>query len=86
MSAKQEKILQAMRDNPKDWTISDVERVGRAFGLSVRPPKRGSHYTVSSPHSTQIVTVPHKRPIKSVYIKKFVALVVAHRASQEKQK
>lgn len=39
----------------------------------------GSHHVFSHPDVDEDVTVPYKRPIKPIYIKKFLALVDAVR-------
>jgi predicted RNA binding protein YcfA (HicA-like mRNA interferase family) len=74
--SKTEKILSQMRNNPRDWRIEDVKRVAQSKGLLVRQPGGGSsHVTFSHPKSDRIVTVPAHRPIKPVYIKKFLSFV-----------
>ncbi len=71
-----EKRLEAIRNSPLgDWTIADVEAVCRAFGIACHPPTRGSHYDLSHPSQTDILTVPFKRPIRPIYIRRFVAFV-----------
>jgi predicted RNA binding protein YcfA (HicA-like mRNA interferase family) len=37
----------------------------------------GSHYKIAHPAIAQILTVPFKRPIKPVYIRKLVAFIDA---------
>lgn len=66
-----------------DWRIVDVLRLADRAGLKARAPNGGSHYTFSSPHVEQIQTVPYKRPIRSVYIKKFAVLVRQHLSALE---
>jgi hypothetical protein len=82
--AKFNKRLEAMRINPKaDWTIGDVEALCRSCEIGFEPPNKGSHAKVSDPSQIEIVTVPFKRPIKPVYIRKlveYVDAVLAHRA------
>jgi hypothetical protein len=65
-----------MASNPRaDWRIEHIRTVCKAYGLTFLAPKRGDHYKVAHPASSEIVTVPAHRPIKPVYIKQFVALV-----------
>ena len=75
------KRLDAMRRNPRgNWTISDVEAVCREFGINCSPSRSGSsHYKVSHEAVPDILTVPFKRPIKPVYIRKLVAFIDALR-------
>lgn len=68
-----------MRKNPQsDWKIDDVITVCREHGLKCEPPRGGgSHYKVAHDRIREIVTIPYKRPIKPVYIRKLVKLVDA---------
>jgi hypothetical protein len=76
-----DKRLIAMIDNPRgNWTIADVKALCRSFGISCAPPTGGgSHYKVAHPAMREKLTIPFKRPIKPVYIKKLVAFVEAVR-------
>ena len=73
-------LLDRMRRNPAgDWTIADVERLCRRYGIVCRPPAGGSHFKISHDRVTEILTIPARRPIKQKYIRllvKFVSLVV----------
>jgi hypothetical protein len=75
--------LDAMRRNPSgDWKIADVEAICREYGLSCLPNRSGgSHYKVSHPSQREILTLPFKRPIKAVYIRKLVAFIDVVRTS-----
>jgi hypothetical protein len=69
-------LLGEMKRNPQGgWTIKDVETVCGQHGLICSAPKRGSHYKVNRPGYRAIVTVPFKRPIKPVYIRRLVYLI-----------
>jgi hypothetical protein len=74
-------LFEQMRGNPQgDWTIKDVQKVCRENGLTCQPPTGGgSHYKVSHPRIAYIQTVPFKRPIKPVYIKRVVSFIMAVR-------
>ena len=71
------KLLDEMRRNPRgDWTIADVERLCREHNLRCTPPSGGgSHYKVSHGSLSAIMTIPRRRPIKPVYIRKLVEMV-----------
>lgn len=75
--------LQSMRDNPRgDWRIQDIAALCREFGIVCDPPRGGSsHYKVSHPSQKEILTVPFKRPIKAIYVRKLVAFVDAVRSA-----
>jgi hypothetical protein len=70
-----------MRASPAaNWRIADIEAVCRTFGVRCAPPRGGgSHYKVSHPSRPYILTVPFRRPIKPVYIVKFVRFIEAVR-------
>jgi hypothetical protein len=70
------KLIEAMRNNPAgDWSMSDIQRVCDGLGWKCLPPSGGSHWKVVAPGSMTILTVPARRPIKPIYIRKLIALV-----------
>ncbi|MBI1868726.1 MAG: type II toxin-antitoxin system HicA family toxin [Methylocystis sp.] len=73
--------LDAMRRNPAgDWRIEDVEALCREFAILCEPARGGgSHYKIGHPRLAQKLTIPFKRPIKAVYIRKLIAFVDAVR-------
>jgi hypothetical protein len=71
--------LQRMRRNPAgDWTVRDVETRCREYGLLFRPGKGTSHCHAKHPAAREILTIPARRPIKPVYIRKLVRYIEAH--------
>jgi len=81
--AKGEKLLEKMRDNRRDWRMSDVERVCAAFGVDCTPPRRGDHYKVKHQSQERILTIPAYRPIKEWYINDLVEFIDAVRGTAE---
>jgi hypothetical protein len=81
MISQSSKRLENMRANTRgDWTISDVERLCREYDVLCEPARGGgSHYKVGHPSVPDKLTVPYKRPIKTVYIKKLVEFIDAVR-------
>ncbi len=77
-----DKTLDRMRGNPRDWRIGRLEAVAAAHGINVRKPG-GSHVVFEHPAVSEAVSVPARRPIKPVYIRRFVALIDAVRAADE---
>ena len=67
------KLLAAMRRNPLDWKIGDLQTVGRQSGLDWRHEK--SSHCVFIRKDGRTPSVPAHRPIKAVYIRKFIELV-----------
>jgi hypothetical protein len=75
-----EKRLEQMRANPtRGWTINDVRVVCDAFGVPLLNPSSGSHYKVTHDTQRDILTIPHARPIKPIYIRRLVAFIDAVR-------
>jgi hypothetical protein len=76
-------LLERMHRNPMgDWAIGDVEAVCRAYQINCSPPSGGgSHYKISHSSQREILTVPFRRPIKPVYIRKLVRFIEAVRDS-----
>ena len=75
------KRLERMRRNPAaDWTIEDIEAVCREHAILCEPARGGgSHYKVAHPAMRAKLTIPFKRPIKPVYIRRLVAFIDAVR-------
>jgi hypothetical protein len=70
-------ILDHMARNPAaDWKVAQIEVVCKMFGATFSPPRGGgSHFKVSKPGKREILTIPFKRPIKPVYIRKLVSFL-----------
>lgn len=83
--ARGEKLLERMRTSPRDWRIEDVKTLCAAFEIDLDRPPGGSHYGVSDPTQERHVTIPFRRPIKPIYIRKLVRFVEAVRAAREDQ-
>ncbi len=74
--SKAEKLLEAMRHNPSnDWTIGDIQRLCSHIGWQCLAPSNGSHWKVTVKESNATLTVPARRPIKPIYIRKLVAMI-----------
>ncbi len=69
--------LDRMRANPAgDWTIADIEAPCHEYGVRCIPPRGGgSHYKVSHTSRHDIFTIPGRRPIKAIYIRKLVRFI-----------
>ena len=72
---KAEKLLARMRNNPRDWAIDDLKTVAGRHGVDWRQPGT-SHVTFSYPGLPPL-TVPAHKPIKPIYVTKFLALLDA---------
>lgn len=63
-----------MHENPRDWRIEQLEVIAQHFGMIVRKGG-GSHVVFDHPRMVELLSVPAHRPIKPVYIKKFLTLL-----------
>jgi len=72
-------LVERMRGNPAgDWQIRDIEAVCREHGL---PGKGTSHCHAKHPSAREILTIPARRPIKPVYIRKLVRYIETYGAA-----
>lgn len=67
------KLLAAMRRQRLDWQISDLQVVARQQGIDWRHEK--SSHCVFIRGDGRTLSVPAHRPIKPIYIRKFVELI-----------
>ncbi len=67
------KTLARMKANPLDWRIEDLKSVAEAHGVVHRQPG-GSHVIFRHPNGAML-SVPARRPIKPIYVRKFVRLI-----------
>jgi hypothetical protein len=72
---KADKILARMRNNPRDWSIEDLKAIAGRHGFIWRQPGT-SHVTFNFPGLAPL-TVPAHKPIKPIYVARFVALIEA---------
>jgi len=69
-----DKTLTRMRNNPRDWRIDDLLTVAERHGIEVRN-NGGSHHVFSATGVTDTLCVPAHRPVKPVYVKRFIAMI-----------
>ena len=71
--ARINKLLSKLRNNPRDWQIETLKEIAKRFNIDWRQPGT-SHVTFRHLNGTKL-TVPAHRPIKPIYIKKFIRLI-----------
>jgi hypothetical protein len=76
------KALDDMRANPRERRIGRLEAVAAAHGVNIRKAGR-SHVVFEHPGVPEAISVPARRPIKPVYVRRFVAFIETVRASHE---
>ena len=72
--SRADKILERMQNNPQDWRIDDLKTVARTHQIEWR--QRGTSHVVFVRADGRTLPVPARRPIKPIYIKKFVEFVM----------
>ena len=73
---RRNKLLERMRANPRnDWRLTDVETLANRYGLSINRPKGGGSHVTLGHDSGLRLTVPARRPIKPVYIRRLVQMI-----------
>lgn len=71
---KADKILRKMQNNPRDWRIASLKTVARSYNIEWR--QQGTSHVVFIQSDGRTLPVPAHRPIKPIYIKKFISFVV----------
>ena len=72
--SKADKLLARMAANPRDdWTIENLKTVARAKGVEWR--QVGTSHVVFTWPSGRAFPVPAHRPVKPVYVRKFVTMI-----------
>jgi hypothetical protein len=71
--SKIDKLIAKMRNNPLNWDIEDIKLIAGRWGMTYRQPGT-SHVTFRAPTGEKI-TVPAHKPIKPIYVKKFLMLI-----------
>ena len=71
--AKADKLLDKMRNNPRDWRLDQLKTVAERHDITWEH-EGGSHCVFRTADGDQL-SVPAKRPIKPVYVKAFLSLL-----------
>jgi predicted RNA binding protein YcfA (HicA-like mRNA interferase family) len=73
LGAAATKLVAAMRRNPRDWQLAQLQSVARQHGIDWR--HQGGSHCVFVREDGRTLPVPARRPIKPVYVRKFLDLV-----------
>lgn len=71
-----DKAIEKLRNNPRDWRIDDLLAVAGRYSIEVRN-NGGSHHVFSAPGIADSLCIPAHRPVKAVYVKRFIAMIDA---------
>jgi predicted RNA binding protein YcfA (HicA-like mRNA interferase family) len=66
--SKFKKLVQSIRDNPRNVQFDDLNKILLKCGFTVR--NHSSHYTYSHPDLSEIITIKKENPVKIVYVNK----------------
>ena len=74
--SKRQKRLDRIRQNPKNVSLENLRRVLEDYGFEYKRTV-GSHYTFcyTVGGETKLFTVPFKRPVKTVYVRRALKLI-----------
>ena len=67
------KLLAAMRRQPLDWQLAQLQTVARQHGMGWR--HEGGSHCIFVRADGRTLPVPARRPIKPIYIRKFIELI-----------
>lgn len=71
-----DKLFARIVNNPKDVSYEELDKLLYKYGFECSNPGTGSsHFTYRHPDLVDILTIPYKRPIKAVYVKKAIAAI-----------
>ena len=77
--SKKKKLLERIRNNPKDVSFDDLDKLLRWAGFVPREQKSGtSHFCYTRPGHPGILTIPRKNPLKEVYVKMALQVIEEH--------
>lgn len=71
--SRKAKLYEKLKNNPNHGTFEDVDQLLRWCGFELRRVT-GAHYIYKREGHNMLVTVPRHKPVKTVYIKKVIAL------------
>ena len=71
---KLDKSIAAMRNNPRDWRMEQIESLASHAGMKMLK-NGGSHVVFQRDGRPLEVCVPARKPIKAIYVLQFLALI-----------
>lgn len=81
---KREKLKQKISQNPKNVLFEDLRKLLEQYGF-ILDRVRGSHHSfVYEKETIKLgITIPYRKPLKVIYVKKALVLIEEIESSQE---
>lgn len=77
-----DKKLKSMENNPKgDWAIEDLKSIADRYAIIYR--QTGTSHVTFRSSCGEMLTVPAHKPIKAIYIKKFIDLIKKSKGKED---
>lgn len=73
--SKKEKLLEAIKNNPNDVDFKDIRKLLEERGFVCRQPNKGSSHFIFTKAGSEPISIPSKKPIKAIYVKKVLKLI-----------
>lgn len=74
--SSREKLIDVMRNNPKDVPFEKIKSILLYYGCRVRQRGGGSSHYIFSHHALDYrLTIPKRRPIKAHYVKDVLKMI-----------
>ena len=71
-----DKLLADMRNNPRgDWRIEQLKALADRYGIAHR--QHGTSHVTFRPLRGNKLTVPARKPVKPIYVRRFIAMLDA---------
>lgn len=71
--SKKDKLLKAMKNNPKDVPFEDIKKLLESRGY-ICSNNSGSHFIFRKENCDHIV-IPYNKPIKAIYVKHVLSIL-----------
>ena len=74
--SKRAKLGERIAQNPKNVSIEDLRTLLEAYGFKLNRTKGSHHSFVGSVGGRSVLlTIPYRRPLQAIYVKKALALI-----------
>ena len=75
--SKKEKLLNAIKNNPKNVRFEDLKKVLEDIGYKAIN-RGGSHYIFTKDNNISLI-IPYKKPVKIIYVKQVIKIIEEER-------